>query len=149
MIMKTGSYLFLSGCLCVGLLAGCGKEDEEPDHKIVKGRVSDVNKATGEVGMLWYNEKRGETMSLKGKLAQGAEILINGRTASLDDVLIDDEVEVVGSVVGEGESRRLIAHRVTIIRVEDMRGDESALDEDDAANGEDQEESPAAGGVEP
>lgn len=139
-IMRTLAItsLMVSGILAAGLIGGCGKEDDQPQHRSVKGRVSEINKQTGEVGMIWYN-KKGEPKPLKGKLAQGAEILINGRTKSLDDVLIDDEVEVIGTVSGTGDSQQLIATQVNITRIEDSDDQAPGGDSD---QGSDQEEQP-------
>jgi hypothetical protein len=76
--------------------AGCGGKDEAPEHKSIKGKVTRVDTSSGQVSMMWYNPKKRAEEEIPGKLAANAEILINGKTARLDDVMVDDEVTVTG-----------------------------------------------------
>ena len=78
------------------LMAGCGEDSEIPNYKEVEGRVSSINLETSVVKMMWYNPKRQKEVLLEGKLADNAEILINGVVARLVVLRVVDRVKVVG-----------------------------------------------------
>lgn len=102
-------------CLTV---AGCSKDSDEPKYRELKGKVSSIDPTTGQVGMTYYNEKRKTEQALVGKLAPDAEILIDGATATLADVRIDDEVVVTGRVEKRDGEPQLVATQVRIQRRE-------------------------------
>ena len=113
-------------CACLSLLAlaaagtlvagGCGKKDEGPKHKVIDGKVTHIDATSDEVRMLWYNPKEKVDQEIKGTLASEAEIFINGRTAKLEDVVIDDQVRVTGRVEKHDGERKLVAVSVHVTR---------------------------------
>lgn len=109
--------LGISALLLIG--GGCGKKSEEPKHRNIEGKVTSIDTATDEVRMLWYNPKEKQEMEIKGTLAPEAEILINGRTAKLEDVQIDDAVSVTGRIEKHDGERKLVAVKVHITRPTD------------------------------
>ncbi len=133
----------LCGCLC--FMLGCGEDAEPPDTQRIEGRVSTIDPASGKVGMMWFSKKRGKEIPLEGKLSQDSEILINGITAKIEDVMIDDKVEVVGKVIGEGASRQLIADKVIIERSEDASTAENDEEGSEDASGSEGEATDATG----
>lgn len=99
--------------------SGCGKKNEEPKHRNIDGKVTSIDTTTGEVRMLWYNAKEKKDMELTGTLSPDAEILINGRTAKLEDVQVDDNVSVTGRVEKHEGEPKLVALKVQISRPTD------------------------------
>ncbi len=108
--------LVILAAAALPVLSGCGGKDEPPQHKSIKGRVTSIDVASGQVQMLWYNEKEKQERPITGTLAADAEILINGRTARLEDVMIDDTVEVTGRREKEDGQPKLVAVKVTVTR---------------------------------
>lgn len=109
--------LALTACLLgAGLWAGCSKDDDQPKVRTVPGRVAAVDPASGEVQMYYYNEKEKKEILVSGTLASNAEILINGRTARLEDVRVDDKMTVTGRIEKHDGERNLIAVKVEIDR---------------------------------
>ena len=96
---------------------GCGGNDNTPKHSSRKGRVTGIDTSTGVVRMMAYN-KDGEERPVVGTLASDAEILINGRTARLEDVQVDDPVEVAGRIERHDGETKLIALKVFVTRQE-------------------------------
>lgn len=114
------------GFLGVGLLAatflfagGCRGKDEGVKHKNIEGKVTYIDAASDEVRMLWYNPKDKKDKEISGTLAPEAEILINGRTAKLSDVKIDDVVSVTGRIERHDGEPKLVAVKVLITRPTD------------------------------
>jgi hypothetical protein len=106
------------GLLVTALLVttGCSKRSDGPRHKSIEGKVTEIDTASDEVGMLWYNPKERREQHIRGTLATDAEILIDGRTAKLDDVLIDDVVSVTGRIEKHNGEPKLVAVKVHITR---------------------------------
>ena len=113
---------FTRPCLLILLWAlmlsagGCRDRSETPKYRKLTGRVTLINLATGEVEMSTYIPKLKKEIPLKGKLAPDAEIIINGSTARLEDVRVDDQVSVEGRDEKHGEERQLVATKVTVTR---------------------------------
>ncbi len=97
---------------------GCSRESEGPEYNEIEGTVSGIDGEGGSVRMRWYSPKRNETIELTGFLASDAEILIDGRTARLEDVQLEDRVVVVGRQEKVNGERRLVATRVEVRRQE-------------------------------
>jgi hypothetical protein len=97
---------------------GCGKSDDTPKHRSITGKVSGIDPVTNEVRMLWYNPKEKKEQEIPGTLAPDSEILINGRTARLDEVMVDDPVEVIGRVEKHAGEKKLVALKVYVTRPE-------------------------------
>lgn len=102
--------------LAVALFVGCGKDREETTYRNLTGKVSRIDLDTGVVEMTWYNEKKKREQTLPGRLAPDAEILIDGATARLEDVRIDDVVTVNGRVERRGGETQLVATKVEVQR---------------------------------
>ncbi|HOJ75360.1 MAG TPA: hypothetical protein PLQ89_18755 [Phycisphaerae bacterium] len=111
-------WIILAGLLLTAVLttAGCGKKDETPKHISIEGRVLAIDTATGQVKMLWYNEKEKREREIEGTLAPEAEILINGQTATLEDVKVDDIVAVTGRLEKHDGEPKAVAVKVHITR---------------------------------
>lgn len=99
-----------------GGMEGCRDRDDTPQTLSRKGRVSMINVATGEVEMLCFNPKKNNEQKIPGKLAPEAEILINGATARLEDVVVDDQVEVSGRVEKTNGNPQFVATKVQVTR---------------------------------
>lgn len=109
----------LAGALLLAAMpSGCSRESEGPEYNEIEGTVSGIDGEGGAVRMRWYSPKRNETIELTGFLASDAEILIDGRTARLEDVQIEDRVVVVGRQEKVNGERRLVATRVEVRRHE-------------------------------
>jgi hypothetical protein len=105
----------MTAIVAISTLAGCQNKPSAPKIHLLKGRVTKIDAASGVVtGMFW--NKQNKEMELSGKLAPDAEIMIDGRTATLADVEIGDELEVEGLEEKQGESSNLIAKKVRIRR---------------------------------
>jgi hypothetical protein len=100
------------------LLSGCSKDADTPKYRELKGRVAAIDQASGVVEMYYYNDKQKKEIRLSGKLAPDAEILINGATARLEDVQVDDSVAVTGRVEKHDGERQLVAVKVEVTRSE-------------------------------
>lgn len=100
---------------------GCRDRSETPKYRKLTGRVTLINLSTGEVEMSTYIPKLKKEIPLKGKLAPDAEILIDGSTARLEDVRIDDQVAVEGRDEKHGEERQLVATKVVVTRSDAAR----------------------------
>jgi hypothetical protein len=108
-------------CACAAIVTvwagfGCQNQSDQPKAHILKGRVTKIDVSSGIVTGKFWIEKQNDEIELSGKLAPDAEIIVNGRTASLEDVRIDDPVEVVGWEEKSNNERRLIAKKVEIER---------------------------------
>jgi hypothetical protein len=120
-LSRTHAVLFLAaGLALAGTITGCGRDDEEPRVLARTGRVASINKETGVVEMWIYSPKHRQEIKIDGTLAPEAEILINGATADLDDVRIDDQVMVQGEVIRSDLGVRIIATKVEVTRPVDM-----------------------------
>lgn len=97
-------------------ITGCGGKDDQPEHKSIKGKVSRIDTSNGQVALMWYNPKDKAEREITGTLASDAEILINGKTARLEDVQIDDEVTVTGRREKHDGIPKLVAVKVDIRR---------------------------------
>jgi hypothetical protein len=108
--------LVLGAAFAVCLAGGCGEDSELPEYDQISGRVSNIDKASGEVAMSYHSEKHQKDMELRGRLAPEAEIFINGVTARLDDVQVGDQVRVLGRVEKRESERNWVALKVEIDR---------------------------------
>ena len=79
---------------------------------------------------MWtYSEKKLKEVEIEGTLAPNAEILIDGKTAKLEDVRVDDRVRVTGFIEKDDGQKALIATKVEVTRpspAADESGAESA-----------------------
>jgi hypothetical protein len=101
------------------LTSGCRDRDDGPKYHVVKGRVTSINLSSGEVAMKCYIPKQKVERDVTGKLAPEAEILINGSTAQLEDVRVDDQVEVKGYLQKRDDAEPLwVATKVEITRAD-------------------------------
>lgn len=98
--------------------AACRKDSEASKHRQLEGRVTNIDTETGVVEMSWFNEKQKKEITLSGKLAPEAEILINGATATLADIRTDDKVTVIGHEEKRDGDRQLVATQVRVTRAE-------------------------------
>ena len=101
--------------LMVLAINGCRDKSDAPTTHLLKGRVTKIDAASGIVTGKFWNKKN-EEMDLSGKLAPDAEIMIDGRTATLEDVQIGDEVEVEGFEEKQDGEPRMIAKKVRVKR---------------------------------
>ncbi len=113
-IRTLGLWVLLA--TAAGLTGGCGKDSETPKYRTLKGRITSVDLETGEVTMHYYNEKRKKYMDLDGKLGPEAEIFIDGATARLADLQVDDRVVVDIRIEKQGGERRSVPVKVVVDR---------------------------------
>ena len=59
-----------------------------------------------------------DTVTIDGTVTSETEVLINGRVAKLEDLIIGERIKVEGYQMGKGENKRLVATRVTVERSE-------------------------------
>lgn len=97
-------------------LAGCREKGPKRTYAVREGRVRSVNPETGEVSMTYVDPKTNAKIIIQGRVTQNTEILVNGRSASLDDVRIDEWVKVTGYREGPKSDPRVVATRVEIQR---------------------------------
>ncbi|MBI4582156.1 MAG: hypothetical protein HY718_20840 [Planctomycetes bacterium] len=95
---------------------GCGSKDDTPKHSSIRGKVTSIDTSTGEVRMLWYNPNEKKEKQITGTLAPEAEIFIDGKTALLKDVMVDDTVTVTGRREKHDGQIKLVAVKVEIRR---------------------------------
>jgi hypothetical protein len=94
-------------------MVGCGsKEKKSKKPASREGTVREVNKATREVAMNTFVKSLNKDTVLSGTLEANAEIYIDGKIASLDDVQIGDRVVAEGVKKGD----KFIVTRATITR---------------------------------
>ena len=99
------------------LVSGCGKDKNEVKYHKREGRVAAINQETGVFEGWFYSHKQKQEIKLPGRLDPNVEVLINGATATVADVRIDDEVMVtVREIKRSGGEREYIATKVEVIR---------------------------------
>ena len=114
-ITRTGFLgLLAAAVIFAASAAGCSRDSNKPKYVQRNGRVSAINKNTGEVRMWYYHPKQKKEMEIIGKLDPNVEIFINGAAAKVEDVKIDDNVRVTGRVTGSGTDMQFIAVRVEV-----------------------------------
>jgi hypothetical protein len=108
----------VAAALAWTVAAGCGGSDSRPEAEYdqLLGQVTSIDRASGEVAMSYRSDKHNKEMTIQGKLAPEAEILIDGATARLEDVRIGDWVKVRGRVEKRDGSRNWVALNVEIDR---------------------------------
>ena len=74
------------------LVSGCGKDKNEVKYHKREGRVAAINQETGVFEGWFYSHKQKQEIKLSGRLDPNVEVLINGATATVADVRIDDKV---------------------------------------------------------
>ena len=118
--MRTLHALGLSVVLAVaaGSVVGCGNDSDRLKYREITGRITSIDLKTGVVSMSYYNPKHKREMPLSGRLAPDAEVFINGATARLQDLRVDDHVTVTGRRDKRDGERPLIATRVHVTREE-------------------------------
>ena len=98
------------------LVIGCGKDKDEPEYHTRNGRVAAINQETGVFEGWFYSRKQKREIKLPGRLDPNVEILINGATATVADVRVDDQVKVTVREVKHGGLSEFIATRVEVTR---------------------------------
>lgn len=112
------SLLTLSAA--IALTAAC--RSDKPERKYVEpieGRAEAINVETGEVTMLWYNEKKGKEVPITGRVTDETEYFINGRAAKLTDIRLNERVRVSGYIRGSDMDREYIVVKVEVDRADD------------------------------
>jgi hypothetical protein len=104
--------------LTLGLVIwpGCGKDSDRPKYREIEGTITSIDPDTDEVSMSFMPPKGTEPIILTGRLAPDAEIFIDGVTARLEDLRVDDRVRVTGHQEGKDADRQLVAHKVHVRR---------------------------------
>jgi len=117
--MRVGMYpLALAAIVVISLLAGCSKDKERSKILQRPGRVASIDTQTGIVEMWTYSPKQKKEIKIPGTLDPNVEIMINGATASLADVNIDDKVMVTGRVIKTDGESKFMALKVEVTRPE-------------------------------
>ncbi len=97
---------------------GCGKDSNRQKYREITGRITSIDMDTGVVSVTFWNKKHRREMTLGGRLAPDAEILVDGVTAQLEDLRVDDRVTVTGREEKHNGSRQMVATRVDVARLE-------------------------------
>lgn len=128
-------------CVCLILLSivvmpsGCSDRDGgKPKIRKKSGIATKIDVANRVVSMTTTN-KAGQSIELPGTFNDDTVVLINGRTASIQDIREGDKVEVEGYREGEGQAQKLIATRVVVDRPEDQDWKSSKKPADKAPEG--------------
>ena len=108
--------LFALVMVAGALLSGCGKDENEVKYHRREGRVAAINQETGVFEGWFYSKKQKQEIKLPGRLDPNVEILINGATATVADVRIDDKVTVTVREVKRSGQSEFIATKVEVIR---------------------------------
>ena len=121
--MNRWPRMMAAAWLGLGLgLAGCGKNDDEPDYKTLENcEVIKIDLKTGVVTIRFFSKKQADHVERPGKLAPDAEILIDGKTARLSDVRVGDRAMVVGIIVKKDGNKELVATKVEVTRPEKLK----------------------------
>ena len=102
-------WLVLAAMAAAAAMIGCGKEKESSKYINVAGRVTSIDFETGEVSIKTYSHKDREDRIFPGRLAMDAEIFIDGKTARLEDVQVDDFVTArIRVIKRDGERHRFV-----------------------------------------
>jgi hypothetical protein len=118
-IFMTRRRISVIVCLALGtiwLLGGCGKDSDTPKYRHIEGKITAIDQETGEVTVLGYHPKTKSEIEITGTLANEAEILIDGKTAALEDLKVGDQVEVTGKAIKKNHERQYLAVRVRVNR---------------------------------
>lgn len=102
---------------CSFSLGGCKERKEERVYRALRGIARSKNPETGLVSMDFTREN-GHVVELEGQVTQDTEIFVDGRVATLDDVRIGEEVEVIGYITGSGKQRQMVVTQVVVTRNE-------------------------------
>lgn len=96
--------------------SGCGEEKPTRKYRTLEGIAESIDAAGGQVAMRWYHVKSQQWRVIKGQVTDETEVLVNGRSAKLEDVRSGDPVKVVGYQEGKGLNVRLVATKVLVTR---------------------------------
>jgi len=121
-IAKRSIHLFVLFTLVIvtGLfISGCGKDKDEVKYHTREGRVASINQDTHTFEGWFYSPKYKKELKIAGSLDRNVEILINGATATVADVRVDDKVTVTTKVIKRGEEKEFIATKVEVTRSEE------------------------------
>jgi hypothetical protein len=107
----------LLACSTIALIAGCRSDKPERTYREpIDGTAEAINVETGEVTMMWYNEKKDKQVPLTGRVTDETEFFINGRSAKLTDIRIKERVRVSGFISGTDMDREYVVTRVEVER---------------------------------
>jgi hypothetical protein len=101
------------------LWSGCGRQADEPKHRTIEGYAESLDPATNEVAMRWYNPRTQREEVVRGVVNDETEVLINGRSARVEDIKIGSRVTVTVRIEREGGQPHYIAKRIEVLD-EDM-----------------------------
>lgn len=116
---RTMTTLLLAG-LSLALLNGCNQDSPSTQYREITGTVESINESTGEVTVTYFNKKKNKKDQVTGTLAADAEIMIDGKTATLDDIRVDDQATITALVKIDGGSFECVAKKVQIDRSSSM-----------------------------
>jgi hypothetical protein len=107
-------------CAAVALTAACRSDKPERKYREpIEGTAEAINVETGEVTMLWFNEKKNREVPLTGRVTDETEFFINGRSAKLTDIRIKERVRVSGFISGTDMDREYVVTRVEVERADE------------------------------
>ena len=97
-------------------ISGCGKDKDKPECHTREVRVAAINEETGVFEGWLYSKKQKQEIKLPCRLDPNVEVLINGATAKVADVRIDDKVKVTVREIKRGGLSEYIATKVEVDR---------------------------------
>jgi hypothetical protein len=106
------AVIFIFAILCAGGMNGCKSKETKVHNRTLEGTITSVDPASRIVSMNAYIEKLGQSKLIPGKLADDAEIDIDGKLADITQLREGDQISVDGYQKGED----IIALRVSVIR---------------------------------
>lgn len=98
------------------LMVGCGSDGDQPKYITVSGLITSVDEETSEVSIETAEFEEEPNQIFLGRLAPDAEILIDGRTAGLSELVVSDNVTAVVRVEKRGGETHRFATRVFVNR---------------------------------
>lgn len=118
----SGIHRVLAVMLLAAIVMTVGCRSDKPERKYcepIDGTAEAINVETGEVTMLWYNEKKDKEIPLTGRVTDETEYFINGRAAKLTDIRLKERVRVSGYIRGSDMDREYVVVKVEVERDED------------------------------
>lgn len=113
------SAMCLATAFTAVVLVGCSENNgSKPKVQRVEGVAKSIDLENNVVSMTTKDDKGGER-DLTGSVREDTVVLINGRSHTLKDVRVGDQVVVFGYKEGTGDAPKLIATKVEVTRAQE------------------------------
>lgn len=116
MARKSTKIVLIWVAIAVIQAGGCSKDSDAPRYKPVEGRIVSIDRKSGVVALSLYDSTTHQERILEGTLDPNAEIFIDGKTASPEDVFVNDLVRVDVRIEKHEGQPRYVAKKVEVLR---------------------------------